>query len=279
MSWGRIGFEDCDRDSPLSALSLKCYVALCLAMKSGDTSLLMPGASSAGIEPNAAWKTIFFESNAAPNTARRGIRCELDLCEDSRRRPREPPREEILALVQQRHLRLSVYRDSRWAIEAITRYYEQRCYLAAKIALPVHELNAERRTARIVIPIEEGPVFWVGAVEFSGNFGVRQSELHFCPLRPALRAATELELDHSSGYVEAHDIVFVLEERSDDLEHGRILLARQRADHRRRTSHFSSFVRSATACRDLGSGSPINFAAAAARTGETVSAVVFFRTV
>ena len=77
--------------------------------------------------------------------------------------------EDILALLHQRQLKLSVYRDPRRASEAITNYYVERGYLAAKVSKPVHELDAERRTARIVIPVEEGPAFRVGKIEFSGN--------------------------------------------------------------------------------------------------------------
>ena len=90
---------------------------------------------------------------------------------------------EILSLVQQRSLKQSVYRDPARVIEAITSFYLQRGYLAASVVAPVQNLDTEYRKARIVIPVREGPLFHVGALQFSGNRALPPTELlHGAPL-------------------------------------------------------------------------------------------------
>ena len=94
---------------------------------------------------------------------------------------------EIGKLVHERQLRLSVYRDPRRAIDAITRFYQQRGYLAAKVEPPQQMLDAARRTARIVIPVHEGPVFHVDRLQFSGNQVLTASDLGSgLPLEPGV---------------------------------------------------------------------------------------------
>jgi outer membrane protein assembly complex protein YaeT len=76
---------------------------------------------------------------------------------------------ELAALIRQQHLQEAVYTDARRLTETLTRFYQQRGYLAARIAPPVYKLDEQRRTGRIVIPVTEGRVYRVGAVRFSGN--------------------------------------------------------------------------------------------------------------
>ncbi len=84
---------------------------------------------------------------------------------------------EILALLEQRQLRSSVYRDGRRASQAIAQYYEQRGYLAAEIAAPIQDLDPKSHAGRIVIPIKEGPAFRVRHLQFSGNNAIAAEEL------------------------------------------------------------------------------------------------------
>ena len=84
---------------------------------------------------------------------------------------------EILSLVHDRKLEHSVYRNPARLIEAVTGFYRQRGYLAAKVASPIHHLDAERRTGWIVIPIQEGPAFRVGGLRFSGNQALSSADL------------------------------------------------------------------------------------------------------
>ena len=85
--------------------------------------------------------------------------------------------EEILALLHDQELELSVRRDPRRAMEAIARFYRQRGYLAAKASRPKYELDTGRHTGRIVIPIEEGSLFHVGNLQFAGNQAITAEDL------------------------------------------------------------------------------------------------------
>ena len=124
---------------------------------------------------------------------------------------------EILSLLQQSPLRQSVYRDPRRASAAVRRFYQQRGYLAARMAAPAYELDTQRQRARIVIPIEEGPVFRVGTIRFAGNTALSSDYLRtglvletgtvFEPARLE-PAATALKLKYGQlGYGDA-DIDF-----------------------------------------------------------------------
>jgi outer membrane protein assembly complex protein YaeT len=76
---------------------------------------------------------------------------------------------EMRSLIGERHMEVGADRDPSRLIGALTRYYHQRGYLAAKVSPPVFDLDEDGHKGRIVVPITEGPVFHVGAVEFSGN--------------------------------------------------------------------------------------------------------------
>ena len=105
-----------------------------------------------------------------PGTRFRDVKIEVEGAGGDRAR-------DILSLLQQPQLRQSVYRDPRRASAAIRRFYEQRGYLAASMAAPVYELDAQRQTGKIVIPIEEGPVFRVGTLQFTGNTALTSDDL------------------------------------------------------------------------------------------------------
>ncbi len=121
---------------------------------------------------------------------------------------------DILSLIGKGPLRQSVYRDPARAIEAINGFYRQRGYLAAKVAPPIHQLDAGRQTGQIVIPVKEGPAYQVGVVQFNGNQALTASDLQaglpleggevFEPARlePSLAA---LKLKYGKqGYRDAH---------------------------------------------------------------------------
>lgn len=76
---------------------------------------------------------------------------------------------DIRSLIRADHLEVGSDRDPTKLMNAITLYYQARGYLVVKVDPPVFDLNDQVGKARIVVPIKEGPVFRVGAVEFSGN--------------------------------------------------------------------------------------------------------------
>ncbi len=89
---------------------------------------------------------------------------------------------------------------------------------------PVHELDAERRTGKIVIPVDEGPVFRVGALQFSGNTALTAEDLRaglpletgavFEPARLE-PASTALKLKYGKlGYGDA-DIDYEIDRHDD----------------------------------------------------------------
>jgi outer membrane protein assembly complex protein YaeT len=76
---------------------------------------------------------------------------------------------DIRSIIDEQRLEIGSDRDPKPLIGALTRYYQQRGYLVAKVDLPVFDLDDEEHQGRIVVPITEGPVFHVGAIDFSGN--------------------------------------------------------------------------------------------------------------
>lgn len=85
---------------------------------------------------------------------------------------------DILSLIGERRMEVGADRDPSRLIGAVTRYYQQRGYLAAKVAPPVFDLDDNGRAGQIVVPITEGPVFHVGKIEFSGNQAMTAELLH-----------------------------------------------------------------------------------------------------
>ena len=63
------------------------------------------------------------------------------------------------------------------AIDLLTRYYRDRGYLDVKVAKPEVVLKAPTRTATIIYPIAEGPLYGVGSLRFSGNQAYKPEEL------------------------------------------------------------------------------------------------------
>ena len=78
--------------------------------------------------------------------------------------------------------------------EALTQFYREMGYLDATVEHPHNELNAGMHSARIVFPVQEGPLYRVGAGHFTGNRAFTEGELaEIAPLpagadfRPVLR--------------------------------------------------------------------------------------------
>jgi len=105
-----------------------------------------------------------------PGSRYTGVRIVVEGAEPKRKR-------EILSLVDERPMKLALSRDPARVADAVTRYYQQRGYLAAKVGVPVQKLDAGRRTGRIVIPVQEGPVYHVGPLQFSGNRALTAAQL------------------------------------------------------------------------------------------------------
>jgi outer membrane protein insertion porin family len=115
-------------------------------------------------------------------------------------------------IVREQKLEQRLFTDPSVVIDLLERYYQVRGYLAADIEEPRFEFEGE--TARIVLPIDEGPRFTVGAIAASGNTvfatDVLSSKLPFvtgAPFVPALaeNAVAQIrDLYWAKGYNEAH---------------------------------------------------------------------------
>ncbi len=105
-----------------------------------------------------------------PGIQFRDVKIEIQGAEAGRAR-------DVVSFLERSPLRVSVYRDSRRASAVVRRYYEERGYLAARMEAPVFELNEQRQTGQIVVPIAEGPLFRVGTLEFNGNTALTSKDL------------------------------------------------------------------------------------------------------
>lgn len=84
---------------------------------------------------------------------------------------------EVLSMIDERSLRVAVYRDPGRIVERISSYYQQRGYLAADVARPAYHFNFGRGTSHVIIPVQEGPAFRVGKLTFSGNRALSDEQL------------------------------------------------------------------------------------------------------
>jgi len=89
----------------------------------------------------------------------------------------KPEAEELLQFLERRNLKDAVYSDPRLLAETVTRYFQQRGYLLAKVALPEYQLDAEARTGRVVVPVTKGPEFTIAALRFTGNTRLTDTQL------------------------------------------------------------------------------------------------------
>jgi outer membrane protein assembly complex protein YaeT len=71
--------------------------------------------------------------------------------------------------LDQAGLKLDVYADPPKVVDYLKRYYRERGYLQANIHSPLPQLDPQKGTGQVSIQIEEGPLFLIGELEFSGN--------------------------------------------------------------------------------------------------------------
>src|SRR4030095_3848926 len=63
-------------------------------------------------------------------------------------------------------------------LEEITKYYKNHGYQNVKIGDPTQTFNADKTRLTLHIPLEEGPLFHFGAVNFSVNAIFPSDKLH-----------------------------------------------------------------------------------------------------
>ncbi len=107
-------------------------------------------------------------------------------------------------------LKLEIHADPQRVVDYVTKYYRERGYLQARVETPQAMLDSETGTGKIEMPIQEGPLFLIGNLDFKGNRSFDYDQLwsviptssgsSYDPntLRDALRAIEGLY--HKKGY-------------------------------------------------------------------------------
>ncbi len=143
---------------------------------------------------------------------------------------------ELRGLLRERKLTLSAFERPELAIDALTFFYRDRGFLDAKIAKPEIVLDAPAKSATIIYPVVEGPLYKVGRVSFSGNQAYPEADLQKAvtledglPYLPELREETISNLRDlygRRGYNDA-ELTYTLNRHPDS---GRVDVAFQIAE-------------------------------------------------
>jgi outer membrane protein assembly complex protein YaeT len=75
------------------------------------------------------------------------------------------------------NLQLDVYADPQKVIDYFSQYYHERGFLQARIHPPYPQLDPQTGTGSVSIQVQEGPLFTIGDLEFSGNHAFNYDEL------------------------------------------------------------------------------------------------------
>lgn len=84
---------------------------------------------------------------------------------------------ELREVLQSQKLETAVYTKPGRVSELLRRFYQEQGYLDATVAAPRYELDMQAGTGRVVIAVNEGPLFRVGSIAFSGNAVFDQARL------------------------------------------------------------------------------------------------------
>lgn len=84
---------------------------------------------------------------------------------------------DLRKLLRDRKLTLVAVTDPEEAIDALLRYYRDLGFLDIKVAKPELVLDAPAKSAMFIYPVNEGPLYQVGALKFAGNKVLKPEEL------------------------------------------------------------------------------------------------------
>jgi outer membrane protein assembly complex protein YaeT len=85
--------------------------------------------------------------------------------------------EQLAKTLDQANLKPDIYADPQKVVEYLKRYYLERGYLEALVGPLQPVLDPENGSGKILIPIQEGPLFTIGELKFSGNHAFNYNEL------------------------------------------------------------------------------------------------------
>jgi outer membrane protein assembly complex protein YaeT len=120
------------------------------------------------------------------------------------------PAAKLKNVLDSANLRVDVFADPQKVVDYLERYYHEAGYIQAHVNLPRLHLDPETGMAQAAIPIQEGPMFLIGDLEFNGNKAFDYDQLwsviptssgsRYDPntLRDAVKAMENLY--HSKGY-------------------------------------------------------------------------------
>ena len=80
-------------------------------------------------------------------------------------------------VIESQKLSTDVYTKPARVTDLLTQFYREMGYLDAAIGAPRNELNPDTRTGRVVFPVQEGPLYRVGAAHFAGNQALTAGQL------------------------------------------------------------------------------------------------------
>jgi outer membrane protein assembly complex protein YaeT len=80
-------------------------------------------------------------------------------------------------VIEDQRLAIEVYTKPGRVTELVTGFYREMGYLDAAVDAPRYELNADKRTGRVVFAVKEGPLYRVGKARFEGHTALTSEEL------------------------------------------------------------------------------------------------------
>jgi len=75
------------------------------------------------------------------------------------------------------NLKLEVHASPQRVVDYLTAYYRERGYLQARVETPQTMLDSQTGTGKIEVPIQEGPLFLIGNLDFKGNRALDYDQL------------------------------------------------------------------------------------------------------
>ncbi|MBL8290660.1 MAG: translocation/assembly module TamB domain-containing protein [Bryobacterales bacterium] len=110
---------------------------------------------------------------------------------------------QLRSVIDKQKLDIDVYAKPARVTAMLTRYYHEMGYLDAEVSTPRYELDAQTRTGRVVFPVQEGPLYRVGAVTFEGNQAISAGRLAEAVPMPAGEAYRPVLRENALGRLKA----------------------------------------------------------------------------
>jgi len=111
--------------------------------------------------------------------------------------------DEMLELALDRtNLRKSIKADPRDVVDTLHRYYRQEGWLDVEVQRPEYELEPDTGFGRVVIAINEGPLYRIGELSFNGAQAVSEADLRAAVTPEPDQAYTPVYLEESIQNVE-----------------------------------------------------------------------------